>query len=159
MPMITRLAEQLGRAGNAAARLAMSSAIGLLFLAPPARCAPGCLPQNQGESSSKRDTAPLPPDTSVRHDPEVDTRAVADKDIQVAGFYMRKGDIDAAIGRFHDAADAAPHYAKPRMLLAEAYEKKDDKPSAVKYYKEYLQVDPAAPDKQKVLKKIEKLSE
>ena len=52
---------------------------------------------------------------------------------------------------------AAPKLAKARLLLAEAFEKKGDKSTAVKYYKEYLEVDPNAPDKQKILKKIEKL--
>jgi len=44
------------------------------------------------------------------------------------------------------------------LLLAEAYEKKGDKAEALKYYKEYLQVFPTAPDAKNVRKKIEKLS-
>ena len=53
-----------------------------------------------------------------------------------------------------------PNFAKPRLLLAEVYEKKGDKASAVKYYKEYLQVFPDAPDAKKIQKiaKFEKIS-
>lgn len=81
----------------------------------------------------------------------------AEKDIEVGTFYMHKGDIDAAIPRFEEAANLRPNYGKPRLLLAEAYEKKKDPDSAVKYYKEYLKVYPNAPDAKKVQKKIEKL--
>ena len=65
-------------------------------------------------------------------------------------FYLHKGDVDAAIGRFQDAIRCAPNFAKPRLLLGKAYEKKHDNEAAVKYYKEYLQVFPNAPDAKKV---------
>lgn len=70
---------------------------------------------------------------------------------------MHKGDLDAAIPRFEDAIAARANFARPRLLLAEAYEKKGDKAAAVKYYKEYLQVFPSAPDRNKIEKRIEKL--
>ena len=73
-------------------------------------------------------------------------------------FYLHKGDVDAAIDRFLDAIQRRPNFAKPRLLLGKAYEKKHDNESAVKYYKEYLQVLPGAPDAKEVQKKIEKLS-
>jgi tetratricopeptide (TPR) repeat protein len=82
----------------------------------------------------------------------------AEQDIEVGNFYMRKGDIDAAIIRFKDAIRMRPNFAKPRLLLAGAYEKKKDKASAVKYYKEYLKVFPGAPDAKKIQKKIDDLS-
>jgi tetratricopeptide (TPR) repeat protein len=71
---------------------------------------------------------------------------------------MHKGDIDAAISRYKDAIRLRSNFAKPRLLLAEAYEKKNDKSSALKYYKEYLEVFPTAPDAKKIHSKIEKLS-
>src|SRR5271156_4860308 len=83
-----------------------------------------------GESSSN--PQPLPPtmpDTGT-YDP-----VSAEDDIEVGAFYMHKGDIDAAISRFQDAIRARSNFAKPRLLLAEAYEKKNDKTTAVKYYK------------------------
>ena len=73
-------------------------------------------------------------------------------------FYMHKGDFDAAISRFQDAIRLRSSFAKPRLLLGQAYEKKGDKTTALKYYKEYLQVFPKAPDAKKVQNKIDKLS-
>ena len=102
-------------------------------------------PQKQGQ-----------PQTSPADDPNY-ARYNAEKDIEVGMFYMHKGDIDAAIPRFEDAAKLRPDYGKPRLLLAEAYEKKHDPAAAVKYYKEYLKVFPHAPDASRVEKKIAKL--
>jgi Tfp pilus assembly protein PilF len=76
----------------------------------------------------------------------------------VGAFYMHKGDTDAAIPRFQDAIRKQPRLGKPRILLAEAYEKKGDNVNAAKSYQEYLRVFPHAPDKKKIEKKIEKLS-
>jgi tetratricopeptide (TPR) repeat protein len=82
----------------------------------------------------------------------------SEKDVEVGLFYMHKGDVDAAIPRFEDAIRLRDNYAEPRRLLGEAYEKKHDKPNAVKYYKEYLRVYPGAPDAKKIQDKIDKLS-
>ncbi len=82
----------------------------------------------------------------------------AEQDVDVGMYYMHKGDADAAIGRFQDAIQLKADYAKPRLLLAQLYEKKHDTANAVKYYKEYLQVYPHAPDAKKVQAKIEKMT-
>jgi tetratricopeptide (TPR) repeat protein len=108
-----------------------------------------------GESSSSKPSSQPPataPDTGT-YDP-----VSAEDDIEVGGFYMHKGDIDAAISRYKDAIRLRSNFAKPRLLLAEAYEKKNDKVSALKYYKEYLEVFPKAPDAKRIKTKIEKLS-
>jgi len=81
----------------------------------------------------------------------------AEKDLDVGRYYMRKGDVDAAIDRFLDAADAKPGYAIPFLLLGEAYEKKGQKKPAVKAYQRYLDLYPHAEDGDKIRKKIEKL--
>jgi tetratricopeptide (TPR) repeat protein len=82
----------------------------------------------------------------------------AEQDLEVGMFYLHKGNVDAAIDRFKDAIQVRPNFAKPRLLLGEAYEKKGEKAEALKYYKEYLEVFPTAPDSKNVRKKIEKLS-
>jgi tetratricopeptide (TPR) repeat protein len=82
----------------------------------------------------------------------------AEQDVEVATFYMKKGDADAAIPRLEEAIQLLPNYAKPRQMLAEIYEKKGDKENALKYYREYLQVFPHAPDAKKIREKIAKLS-
>jgi tetratricopeptide (TPR) repeat protein len=113
---------------------------------PPPNSSPAPpLPQKQGPPQA-------PPPDDHRSD-----AFNAEKDIEVGTFYMHKGDVDAAIPRFEDAAKLRPEYGKPRLLLAEAYEKKHDSSAALKYYKEYLKVYPHAPDAKKIEKKIEKL--
>lgn len=96
--------------------------------------------------------APATSDANANYDP-----FPAIHDMDVGTFYLHKGDTDAAIDRFLDAIKLRPNYALPRLLVAEAYEKKGDKASALKYYKEYLQVLPSALDSKKVQKKIEQL--
>lgn len=103
-------------------------------------------PQPAGAArTGQQDNAAIPP-------------ASVEEDIQVGTFYMHKGDTDAAIPRFQDAIRQQPRLGKPRILLAEAYEKKGDNFNAAKSYREYLQVFPNAADKKKIEKKIEKLS-
>jgi tetratricopeptide (TPR) repeat protein len=81
----------------------------------------------------------------------------AEKDIEVGKYYMKKGDMDAAIDRFQDATDAKPGYAIPFLYLGEAYEKKGKKKQAVKAYQRYLDLYPHAEDGDKIRKKIAKL--
>ncbi len=83
----------------------------------------------------------------------------AEKDIEVGRYYMKKGDYDAAIDRFHDATVARPGYALPYRLLAEAQEKKGLKREAVQSYKTYLKLYPHAEDAGKVRKQIKKIEE
>jgi tetratricopeptide (TPR) repeat protein len=152
--MVTRRLLNLGRAVR---RLSAASLpLFALVLAVAAQPVETKAAQEPGESSSKRSNAPLPKDTSAQPDP--DGKIAAQEDIDIGDFYMHKGDADAAIGRYQDAAEVAPKFGKPRLLLAEAFEKKGEKARALKYYKEYLAVEPNAPGKQKIEKKIEKLS-
>jgi tetratricopeptide (TPR) repeat protein len=108
-----------------------------------------------GESSSSK---PLNQPPAAASDTGTYDPVSAEDDIEVGTFYMHKGDIDAAISRYKDAIRLRSNFAKPRLLLAEAYEKKNDKIGALKYYKEFLVVFPKAPDAKKIQNKIEKLS-
>lgn len=83
----------------------------------------------------------------------------AEKDLEVGQYYMRKGDVDAAIDRFQDATLAKPGYAIPFRYLGEAQEKKGLKKQAIKSYQRYLDLYPHAEDAAKVRKKIDKLSQ
>jgi tetratricopeptide (TPR) repeat protein len=117
------------------------------------------LPPDEGAAAKEKEKAHtskpgvLPPEDDPAWDP-----FHAQQDLDVGTFYMHKGDTDAAIARFQDAVRLRANFAKPRLLLAEAYEKKGDKSQAIRYYKEYLKVLPNAPDAKKVQQKIEKLS-
>jgi tetratricopeptide (TPR) repeat protein len=81
----------------------------------------------------------------------------AEKDLEVGQYYMRKGDVDAAIDRFEDATLAKPGYAIPFRFLGEAQEKKGLKKQAVKSYQRYLDLYPHAEDRDKIQKRIDKL--
>lgn len=82
----------------------------------------------------------------------------AERDIEVGKYYLNKGDADAAIDRFQDAADHKPGDATPYRYLGEAYEKKGQKKPAVKAYQKYLEMYPKAEDGEKIRRKIEKLN-
>jgi tetratricopeptide (TPR) repeat protein len=81
----------------------------------------------------------------------------ADKDMEVGQYYLRKGDVDAAIDRFQDAIIAKPGFAIPFRYLGDAQEKKGLKKQAIKSYQRYLDLYPHAEDAEKIKKKIEKL--
>ena len=98
------------------------------------------------ESSSKKVLPPEPEEKpKTKPDPKPDSKSdknssqpaekydpyPAQKDLEVGMFYLHKGDVDAAIDRFKDAIVLRPNFAKPRLLLAEAYEKKGDKTEAL----------------------------
>lgn len=126
----------------------------------------------QAAQAPKQDQGPEPGESSSRANPDhpqsaeastdsaKDAAAAADAahDIEVAEYYLRKGDVDAAIGRLQDAIQLQPKLPRPYLLLAHACERKRDKAAAAKYYQEYLRVSPTAPDAQKIQKKIEKLT-
>jgi len=113
---------------------------------------------NQSDASAKpkankqTDTATKNAEDQPKWDP-----LRAEKDLEVGRYYMRTGNIDAAIDRFNDAILSKPGYAVPFLYLGEAQEKKGMKREAVKSYARYLELYPHAEDKEKIQKKIEKL--
>jgi Flp pilus assembly protein TadD len=70
---------------------------------------------------------------------------------------MKRGNYDAAIERFQDATHFQPKLARPYALLGEVYERKGEVDNALASYKKYLDVYRTAPDRDKILKRIEKL--
>jgi tetratricopeptide (TPR) repeat protein len=98
-------------------------------------------------------------DTATQNSPDQPTwdPLRAEKDLEVGQYYLKKGDVDAAIDRFQDATTAKPGYAIPFRHLAEAQEKKGLKKQAIKSYQRYLDLYPHAEDGDKIRKKIEKL--
>jgi tetratricopeptide (TPR) repeat protein len=125
--------------------------------------------QDPGESSSKAPEAPAPPPpkTPAKKNKDNPTQSApdqpmydplrAEKDLEVGQYYMKKGDIDAAIDRFEDAAVAKPGYAVPYRFLGDAQEKKGLKKQAIKSYQRYLDLYPHAEDADKIRKRIDKL--
>lgn len=121
------------------------------------------------ESSSKPADAPPAPQPKSPAKPNKDTATKsapdqpawdplrAEKDLEVGQYYMKRGDYDAAIDRFNDAAEAKPGYAVPFKYLGEAQEKKGLKKQAIKSYTRYLDLYPHAEDAEKIRKRIDKL--
>ena len=139
----------------------------LLLLALAGLCLkaqPATAQDPPADSPPKKQDAPKPkpntdsPVQSAPDQPNWDPLR-AEKDIEVGKYYMKKGDLDAAIDRFQDATDAKPGYAIPFRYLGEAYEKKGKKKQAVKAYQRYLDLYPHAEDGDKIRKKIAKLHE
>lgn len=121
----------------------------------PAADAPAPVPAKKSEPAKPKpntDSATQSAPDQPKWDP-----LRAEKDLDVGKYYMKKGDLDAAIDRFQDAAESKPGYAIPYLYLGEAYEKKGKKKLAVKAYQRYLDLYPHAEDGEKIRKKIEKL--
>src|SRR5229473_312167 len=138
-----------------------------VFLLPGA---PQACPQDPSQESPSKPASPpddLKPkskakqkkDTATQNAPDQPTwdPLRAEKDLEVGQYYMRKGDLDAAIDRFQDATTAKPGYAVPFRYLGEAQEKKGLKKQAIASYSRYLDLYPHAEDGDKIRKKIDKL--
>ena len=149
------------RTGRQLARIG----VGLTLVAMMLWAATACLGAQDPPPSSPSASQPPPakpkPNTdsavqSAEDQPKWDPLR-AEKDLEIGKYYMKKGDVDAAIDRFQDATEAKPGYALPFRYLGEAYEKQRKKKPAVKAYQRYLDLYPHAEDGDKIRKKIEKL--
>jgi tetratricopeptide (TPR) repeat protein len=118
----------------------------------PADAPPATPSAKKPAPKTNKDNATDSADDQPKWDPQR-----AEKDIEVGQYYMRKGDVDAAIDRFTDATVAKPGYAVPFKYLGEAQEKKGQKKPAAKSYQRYLDLYPKAEDAEKIRKRIEKL--
>jgi tetratricopeptide (TPR) repeat protein len=138
-----------------------------VFLPNPALRARAQDPPKDSSSKPAEPPAPAPPKPSAKQKKDTATQNApdqptwdplrAEKDLEVGQYYMKKGDVDAAIDRFQDAAVAKPGYAIPFRFLAEAQEKKGLKKQAIKSYQRYLDLYPHAEDGEKIKKKLERL--
>lgn len=81
----------------------------------------------------------------------------AEKSVEVGLFYLKKKNYDAAIERFLDALNYKPGFARPHLLLGEAFEKKREYEDSIMHYTAYLEILPNAEDANKVRKKISQL--
>jgi tetratricopeptide (TPR) repeat protein len=123
--------------------------------------APKPLPPGPPDSSRPKSSNKKPKDKDTRTNSAADQPTWdplrAEKDLEVGQFYLKKGDLDAAIDRFQDAAAAKPGFAIPYRYLGEAQEKRGDKSEALKSYRRYLDLYPHAEDAKKIQKRIDKL--
>jgi tetratricopeptide (TPR) repeat protein len=119
------------------------------------------VPDKKPSDTAKQDSAAPKKDAAAKTDDGKDQPIWdplrAEKDIEVGQYYMKRGDIDAAIDRFEDAILAKPGYALPYRYLGDAQEKHGMKRQAIKSYTKYLDLYPHAEDAAKIHKRIEKL--
>ena len=107
---------------------------------------------DKGPAPPYAESAPPPAPAGPAYDP-----LRAEKSVEIGTFYLKRGNYDAAIERFQDATRFQPKLARPYALLGEAYERKGEADNAAAAYRKYLEVHRTAPDREKILKRIEKL--
>ena len=132
-----------------------------LFFAAHATCRGESTPLSQSDAHKNDATPSQSSQANTAEDPnkiQSYDPYHAMKAMDVGEFYLKKGDLDAALDRFQDAIQYKYDFARPRLLIAQIYEKKHDDAKAIRYYNEYLKVLPGAPDAKKVRERIEKLS-
>src|ERR1700676_5358981 len=169
MPIAIHQMQRLTGRGNAIARWLLPLAALVLLTAPtsPAQdsqgesssTAPKPQPPGAPDSSHPKSSNKKPKDSRTNSAPDQPTwdPLRAEKDLEVGQFYLKKGDLDAAIDSFQDAAAAKPGFAIPYRYLGEAQEKRGDKREALKSYRRYLDLYPHAEDAKRIQKKIDKL--
>ena len=158
-----RLAGLLGMTAWADCAKASLSRSAILFVLGIALASPCFLVGTTAAQESGLDKGPPPPYVEPAPAPSAPEPTYdplrAEKSVEIGTFYMKRGNYDAAIERFQDATHFQPKLARPYALLGEAYEKKGEIDNAAANYKKYLDVYRTAPDREKILKKIEKLEE
>jgi len=119
--------------------------------------APALIPA-AAQEPSRAEPTPAPEDgiTEFKVEPEWDPLR-ANKSMEVGTYYLKRGNYDAAIDRFEEAARLQPGLARPYLKLGETYEKKKDLPKAAASYRKYLELYRTAPDGNKIRKRIEGL--
>jgi tetratricopeptide (TPR) repeat protein len=144
-------------------REAIVIALALCLFVPKATRAQDQPPKpTSPQPASPQTTAPqpsqVPGDKSDPNQPQDYDPYHAMKAMEVGLYYLRKGDQAAALDRFQDAIRYKYDFARPRLLIAEIYEKRHDNAQAIRYYSEYLKILPQAPDAKRIKERIEKLS-
>jgi tetratricopeptide (TPR) repeat protein len=143
-------------------RAAVLTGLTAIFLTAPHASAQNPPPPPPAPPPKAQDAPKTTPNSDQTNQADADQPKFdplrAERDIEVGKYYLNKGDADAAIDRFLDAADHKPGDATPYRYLGEAYEKKGQKKPAMKAYQKYLDMYPKAEDADKIRKKIEKLN-
>ena len=81
----------------------------------------------------------------------------AEKEIKIGNYYLKKGSLKAAMGRFDDASQYNPQSPEAFLGLGEARERLRDKKGAKAAYQKYLELDPGAKNAGEIGKRIKKL--
>jgi tetratricopeptide (TPR) repeat protein len=121
-------------------------------------------------SLSAQSRAPKKPpelirDTGAAED-KADTEAATKKDrnpmlaeqnINIGNFYLKKRNYDAAIERYLEAIEYQPDSVRAYEALTRAYEKKGDTSKAITAYREFIEHNPNSPKSQEFRARLAKL--
>jgi tetratricopeptide (TPR) repeat protein len=66
--------------------------------------------------------------------------------VEVGNYYLRKGELKAALSRFEEALKDNSHYAPAYLGLGKVYERMKQKEKALDAYRRYLDELPSAKD-------------
>ena len=119
----------------------------------------------QTKSSQKADSKPpadvdLPPDedasTAPKEKPAFNP-VKSKKDVEIGTEYFKKGNFNAAAGRYEEATQYNDANADAWLHLAEAQEKRNFTREARAAYERYLQLNPRARNAEDIRKRLEKL--
>jgi Tfp pilus assembly protein PilF len=129
---------------------------------------PGEAPSNSSSSSSSSsssgsgDTPDTPTPTPTRRRlPKVKNLQTpderVDEDINVAKFYLNRGNFNAAYLRSKDAVKTEPDYAETHFSLAQAAQKMNKSDEAKAEYNAYLKLSPGGDNARAAHKALEEL--
>lgn len=81
----------------------------------------------------------------------------AEKEVKVGNYYLKKGSLKAALGRFYDASQYNPQSPEAFLGLGEVRKRLKDKKGAKAAYQKYLELAPSAKNAAEIRKRLEKL--
>jgi tetratricopeptide (TPR) repeat protein len=119
---------------------------------PPAAPPRSDLPPGVSSSSSSSDLGE--PAAALPQEPDP---VRAKKDIDVGGFYLKKGDYNGALQRFKDATASDPTDVNAIFGLAETQRMLKNNAEAERNYQMYLQIVPNGPKAKQALKALKEL--
>ncbi len=98
---------------------------------------PPALIRDTDTAEGKTDTETAP---KKEHNP-----ILAEQNIKIGDFYLKKKNYDAAIQRYLEALEYQPDSVRAYEALTRAYEKKGDNENAISTYKEFIKRYPDSP--------------
>ena len=126
------------------------------------------LPPDEDAPKSSAQKSPAKPPADVDLPPDEDASSApkekpafnpvkSKKDVEIGTEYYKKGNYNAAAGRYEEATQYNDSNADAWLHLAEAQEKRNFTREARVAYERYLQLNPRARNAEEIRKRLEKL--
>ncbi len=131
---------------------------------PPPRSAANRDPEFSSSRDTQVDLSPPGQEKQLKNRPSDDVQEMqhydphaAEKDIEVGEFYLKRGNLKAALARFRSALYNKPNDAVATFRLAQALEKAGQLDEARQYYGKYLRILPKGEFAAECQKALERL--